>query len=164
MKLNLRHDFACDAGTLWRLTDSDTFETRLAEASNTDRELVESREENGVQYRRRRISVRRELPGPMRKVLGSDTIRYDQETWRKEGENTLRWKIIPMVLEGRFHGEGVTRIEPLPGGGCARIIEGDLTIRVPLIGGKMEQKLADDVAQSYGRAAEILRDMLAAEG
>lgn len=164
MRLNLRHDFPCDAETLWRLTDSETFEKRLADASNTDRELVESREDGDVQYRRRRISVRRDLPAPMRKVLGSDTIRYDQETWRRAGENTLRWKIIPMVLEGRFTGEGVTRIESLPDGGCARIIEGDLTIRVPLIGGKMEQKLVDDVAQSYSRAAEILRDMLAAEG
>lgn len=163
MRLDLRHSFSCDAETLWRLTDSDEFEARLAEASNTTREIVERRHENGEHYRRLRISVNRDLPSPMRKVLGSDTIRYDQETWRRDGENTLRWSITPMVLQGRFHGEGLTRIESEPSGGCARIIEGELTVKVPIIGRKMEERLVNDVAQSYARAAEILRDMLAAE-
>lgn len=163
MRLNLSHTFDCDAETLWRITDSEEFEQRLAEASDTTRELIESRDENGVQIRVRRITAKRELPAPMRKALGSDAIRYDQETRRKEGENTLRWTIIPMVLKDRLSAEGVTRIDQVGEGRSSRTIEGEVNVRVPLVGKRMEQRLADEVASGYSRAADIIRDMLARE-
>lgn len=161
MKFELRHAFDCTPERLWEITDSDAFEARLAEATNATRELVERSETGGETYVRRRIAVKRDLPAAMVKVLGTDGIAYDQETRRKAGSNVLRWSIKPMVLQGRFSGEGETEVRPTPGG-CERIIRGELVIRVPLVGGQMEKKLVDDVQASYTRAAELIRELLKA--
>ena len=64
-----------------------------------------------------------------------------------------------MVLQDRFSGSGTTRVVA-KAGGCERIIAGDLTIRVPILGRKMEQRLISDVASGYERAAVIIREML----
>jgi predicted enzyme involved in methoxymalonyl-ACP biosynthesis len=82
-----------------------------------------------------------------------------QDTRRREGEHTLQWSIEPMVLQDRFSGSGTTRVVA-KAGGCERIIAGDLTIRVPILGRKMEQRLISDVASGYDRAAVIIREML----
>jgi len=160
VRFELKHAFSCTPDQLWEITDSDAFETELAAATQSGRELVESNDEGGVRYARRRISIRRELPGPIAKALGGQQISYDQETWRPLGTNVLRWKITPFVLQGRFSGEGKTEVRATPTG-CERIIRGDLTIRVPVLGGAMEKRLVDDVSASYTRAADIIREMLA---
>lgn len=158
MRFQLKHRFDCDAATLWSITEDPEFERRLGEASASTRELVEQRDDDGTRYVRRRITLQRDLPGPMKKVIGGDRITYDQETWRTGDK--LVWKIAPQVLGDRFSGEGTTKVRSVTDG-CERIIAGDLTVRVPLIGGKMEKRLVDDVSSSYERAAQIIRDMLA---
>lgn len=163
MKFSLPHTFDCDPATLWSITDDPEFERRLGERSDTGRELLDERIDGGVRYVRRRITANRELPAAMKKVLGSDQITYTQETWRPVDGNELRWKITPMVLAGKFTGEGTTTVTAIPTG-CRRIIAGELRIAVPLIGAKMEQKLVDDVRASYEKAAVILREMLAERG
>lgn len=160
MRFELKHTFDCDAQTLWSITEDPEFERRLGEASNSRRETVELRVEGGERYARKRITVDRDLPPAMQKAIGSKQISYDQETWRPVDGNKLRWRIDPQVLKGRFVGEGTTRVRDL-GGRCERIISGDLQVKVPLVGKKMEKRLVDDVSASYERAAAIVRDMLA---
>lgn len=164
MKFELKHSFACDPQTLWEITDGDEFEQRLGKMSDTDRTLHEQRVQGGERYTRRTITARRQLPAAMVKVLGSDQIRYDQETWRPtDGSGPLRWKITPMVLQGRFEGSGTTVVRKTASG-CERIIAGELTIRVPLVGGQMEKKLVEDVSTSYDRAARVIEEMLRERG
>jgi hypothetical protein len=159
MRFELRHRFNCDPDTLWSITESDEFEKRLAAASTSTRELVERTEKNGEVFICRRIVAKRTLPAPMQKAIGSEHIGWDQHTWRKVGTNVLRWKIVPMVIRDRFSGEGTTTLRPT-GDGCERVINGELTIRIPLIGGAMEKKLVEDVSASYEHAARIASEIL----
>lgn len=159
MRFELRHRFDCTPDTLWSITESDDFERRLSAASNSRRELVERTEKNGEIFICRRIIANRELPAPMKKAIGSEHIGWDQHTWRKVGGNQLRWKIVPMVIRDRFSGDGTTTVIPSPTG-CERIIAGDVTIRIPLLGGTMEKRLVDDVSASYEAAARIINEIL----
>lgn len=159
MRFRLSHHFDCAPEELWSITDDEVFEQRLGEASGSKRDKVADSMDGGVRVVRRRITLQRDLPGAMRKVIGTDNISYDQITRRRMGENELTWEIEPMVLQGRFVGRGTTRVVAA-GAGCERIIEGELSIRVPIVGSKMEKRLVDDVSASYERAAEIVRDML----
>lgn len=163
MRFDLEHSFACTPEELWAITDDPDFELRLAEVSDSTRELVEASDEGGVRYRKLRITVDRELPAPMKKAIGADRISYDQVTRRKLGSNELTWSISPMVLRDRFKGEGTTKVRSV-GDGCRRVISGELSIRVPLLGPKMEQRLVDDVSASYDRAAALIRTMLVERG
>lgn len=163
MRFELKHTFDCTPEELWAITDDPSFEARVAEVSDATREIVELREDDGVRYKKVRITVNRDLPPPMRKAIGADHISYDQKTTRKLDSNRLEWSISPMVLQGRFKGEGTTRVRAI-GNSCERVIAGELTIRVPIIGPKMEKKLVDDVSASYDRAAGVIREMLAERG
>ncbi|MFT6398844.1 MAG: hypothetical protein ACJAYU_003606 [Bradymonadia bacterium] len=163
MRFELKHTFKCDAATLWAITEDPEFERRLGELSQSTREIIESREEGGERYALKRITLQRELPGPMKRVIGGEQITYDQETWRPVDGNKLRWKISPKVLAGRFVGEGSTRVREI-GGQCERIIAGNLQVNVPLVGKKMEKRLVEDVSASYERAAGLLQQMLTERG
>ncbi|MCB9507762.1 MAG: DUF2505 domain-containing protein [Myxococcales bacterium] len=160
MRFEIRHTFPCPPERLWEVTDSEEFERRLAEATGATRVLLEQSVKDGSRYTKRRISMKRDLPAPMRKALGTDEISYDQETWRPVEGDRLRWQISPKVLGDRFSGTGTTTVRATPAG-CERIIAGDLQVKVPLIGGAMEKRLVDDVTASYERAAKIALDMLA---
>lgn len=161
MQFEIRHRFPCPPGHLWALVEAPAFDVRLAQESGATRETIERREVGGELYVRRRISTRRDLPAPMKKVVGTDRITYDQESWHRAGGDTLRWKISPLVLGDRFRGEGQTILRATADG-CERIIRGELSIRVPLLGSTMEKRLIDDVTASYDLAARIATQMLAA--
>lgn len=160
MRFELRHRFSCDPETLWALIEEPEFDSRLAQASTSTREVVERRQQGDELFVKRRITARRTLPLPMQKVIGGEHLGWDQETRRKVGGEVLRWKIIPMVIRDRFTGEGTTIVRAVPGG-CERVIAGDLTIKVPLLGAQMEKKLVEDVSASYEQAARIATQMLA---
>lgn len=159
MQFEIKHRFACEPALLWALIDSPEFDRRLALESSTAREVIERREVGGETYVKRRISKNSELPAAMKKVVGTDRITYDQESWHKPQSDTLRWKIAPQVLVDRFSGSGTTVLRAAPGG-CERIIRGDLTIRLPILGGAMEKKLIEDVSASYTLAARIGATMI----
>jgi hypothetical protein len=159
MHFEIKHRFECEPARLWALIDSAEFDRRLAQESGTGREVIERREVAGESYVKRRITKKSELPAAMKKVVGTDRITYDQESWHKPGTETLRWKIAPQVLVDRFSGSGTTILRATPNG-CERIIRGDLTIRVPLLGATMEKKLVEDVSASYDLAARIAVKML----
>ena len=97
--------------------------------------------------------------GGMKKVTGTEHIAWDQLTWRQPGSNDLRWEIVPMLLKDRFSGSGTTRVI-VTAQGCERIIAGDITIRVPLLGSTMEKRIVDDVRESYEKAAAVVREVL----
>ncbi len=159
MRFRLTHHFESTPEALWAITDDEAFERRLGEASKTQRVTVADDLIDGERVLRRRITVDRKIPRPMQRAIGSDAITYDQITRRRPGENVLHWSIEPVVLRGRFTGRGTTRVI-VTGDGCDRVIEGELTIRVPLLGPKMERRLVDDVSASYERAAELIRETL----
>jgi hypothetical protein len=159
MRFELRHAFSCDPDTLWALLEEADFDARLSAATGAERVVVSRTTSGGEEHVVRRISMKRDLPAAMKKVVGSEKITYDQLTWRREGSESLRWEIRPMVLADRFQGRGTTVVRATPGG-CERVIAGDLTIRVPLLGGAMEKKLVDDVSASYEQAARIAAQML----
>jgi hypothetical protein len=160
MKFDMRHEFPCPPDLIWELLDDPEFDRRLAAATQAKRVTVENRMDGKQRYIRRSITAKRTLPAPMAKMIGSDEIGWDQETWHEPGTERMRWKITPRVLQGRMTGEGTTIVRATPRG-CERVISGDLTVKVALIGGPMEKKLVEDVQQSYENAARILRELIA---
>lgn len=159
MRFEIRHSFPCTPEALWEIVDAPEFEERVGAITDTRRETVVATDDDGVRVRRLKVSLKRDLPAPMRKVLGGDTISYDQETRRKLGTNELTWEITPMVLRDRFVGRGTTKVRATSSG-CERVITGELTIKVPFVGGAMEERLISDVRVSYDRAADLVREML----
>lgn len=154
MKLHVRHTFPCDIETFWASYFDETLEAELEAASPMDREILEEREEDGVQIRRLRFTTRKPLPGMLRGVLGSDKLTYEQETRHALAGHRLTWRIIPPVQADRIKAEGTFEVTAAPGG-CARVIDGVVEVRVPLVGGQIEKLIVNTVTEGYEKTAAV---------
>lgn len=156
MRLHLEHDFDCTPERYWEVAEGGDIEDELAAAGNATHEELDRRSDEHETYVRKRVTAKRDIPAAMKKVLGTDSISYEMEVWRDKQTNEGRWKITPMVLQGRFEGGGTVKFRQR-GEGVTRVISGELNVKVPLIGKKMEQRLVDDVSASYDRTTEVIR-------
>lgn len=160
MKLKLTQDFPdCTPEQLWDVFLDPRFDERLKAESGVQRELLEKRDEDGVTVIRRRVISDKKIPRLMQKALGADRIEYEQTSRLDRSKSTLEWTIQPAMMAERISIAGVTTITST-GSGCQRVIDGDISIRIALVGKKMEKRLAENIEETYTRAAEIAREML----
>jgi len=116
---------------------------------------LEQRPDGGVT-----VVVSRELPGGgpaiLERFLPKDGRVVQTDDWQPaaDGARSGRWKVeipgAPAALGGTL------RLEPLPGGSRYTIV-GDVSVRVPLIGGKAERLISDLVVRLADKEAELLR-------
>lgn len=138
----------------------DAFDEVLYETTGVRRELVASREEGGIIIRRLRFVPDRDLPAPAASLLGTKRLTYEQENRFDPARDELAWKVLPTVLPGRLSAQGRFRIEELPGG-CEQVIEGEIVVSVPLVGGQIEKAVVAEVERSYARTAVAARQWIA---
>ena len=159
MRLSITHHFPCTPEQLWAVFDDPTFNPRMGERTGVRRELLAERTDEQGSYVKWKVIASTEIPAMMQKAIGADRISYEQESRRAVGSNTLEWNIIPMVLANKFTGTGTTTVRAAEGG-SERVIEGELVVRVPILGKQMETKLMESVEQSYAQAAVLALEML----
>jgi hypothetical protein len=63
-------------------------------------------------------------------------------------ENCIYWKILPSSAVFKFYGEGVWRLIPAKRG-CTRIIEGKVTVDIPLVGKLIETFIVNELVKTY---------------
>lgn len=106
-----------------------------------------------------RFVVSRELPsgGPgfLERFLPADGRVVQTDEWGPAagGERHGRWSVsIPGSPASMG---GTMRLEPTATGTC-HAIEGEVTVKIPLIGGKAERFIGDMVVKLAGKEAELL--------
>lgn len=159
----MAHRFTCSPEQLMSVLDDPSFDVRMAAQTGVVREVLERREDAGGSYVRFRVVANKEIPAVMAKAIGADRISYEQESRRATGTFKIDWTIIPMVLASKFQGSGSTTVRATADG-CERVIEGDLVVRVPILGKQMEAKLVESIEDSYNRAAVLAGEMLRERG
>ena len=69
-------------------------------------------------------------------------------------------QIEPAMLRDRFHLAGIFAVTPLGPGRCRREFKGDIKVSVPLLGGRIEKFMIDQIRDGYDQAAVITRAYL----
>lgn len=159
MRFTMTHHFACSPQRMWEIYEDDEFERRLQEATQVRREVVVEEDNDGVLKKRLRCVAQKELPTPMKVALGIERFEYVQEQRLDRETNTLEWDVETPFMTDRVDASGVTRVE-VTDGGCERRVDGEIRVRLPLVGKKMERKLAERLQTSYEEAVDIAREML----
>lgn len=156
MRLEFRHLFPCTAEELWSILDDSAYQAEATRAAGVRKEVIESRKEGATRVERVRVHVNRELPAPMARALDTDRLSYVQEQrWRDE-DHSMKWTVIPDVGARYVQCRGDFRVSNRGKGECERVITGELTVAVPLLGGRMEKKTAEDLQASYDATARLL--------
>ncbi|TXD37215.1 DUF2505 family protein [Lujinxingia vulgaris] len=163
MKFTMTHRFDCPAELLWDIFDDPEFDRRLEEATGVRREVLDSATEGAVETKRLRCVSLKEMPAVMSKALGTESFEFEQTNALDRQKGEMVWKVKPAVLADRIDAQGVTKVAP-EGSSCVRTIEGEIVIRIPLVGKKMEGKLTENIKSSYEEAARIAREMVKERG
>ncbi len=159
MKLVVRHRFDCTTEQFWAMYWNPVFDQQMQREAAITRQILEERREGASVVRRVRLTPDRELPGPVATLLGTKKLIYEQENRWDEEKGVLHWRVIPTVLPGKLDASGTMTVRPA-GTGCEQAIDGNIEVRVMLIGGRIEQAVVDEVAKSYDRAAASCRRWL----
>lgn len=97
------------------------------------------------------------MPGFAKKVLGENTFATQTETWdRSTGKGTV--DVEPRGLPGRIHCDLI--IEDNGDGTATKRFDWDINVKIPLVGGKLEKLIADDIQGKDGKDADASNELL----
>jgi hypothetical protein len=96
-----------------------------------------------------------------RRIVGHDHVTWVQQLEIDRASQSCALQVVPEMgaVPVSCTGMFVLRAE---GAGCVRILDGDLRIRVPLIGSRAERSLAPGILSRLDREAEALDAFLTA--
>ena len=160
MKFTIEHLFPCNADDLWELVHSDRYLTAIDSAAGLTRVLLDEKTVRDEVVQRIQFIPDRSLPAAAQKAMGMEKLIYVQEQrWRRR-DLSMKWTIDLQGLTDKFRGSGRLQFSQRGKGQTHRLVEGDIRVLVPLIGGRFEKKIVEDVTKSYERAAEVTRGLL----
>ena len=102
------------------------------------------------------------LPGPLAKAFRGDLSVVRAETWRP-GEDTLHGEVTISASGVPGSGVGSLVLEPVPGGSRLSFT-GTLEIRIPLVGGRIEKAIADQIVAELPQLQRFTSDWISQNG
>jgi len=163
LKIELRHHIPCTVATFWEMFWDDRYDELVRGASAFTRTVLSDHTEGSVRRWRVRIEPDRVLPAPVRKVLGTDKLIYEQDNELDTDRGVLHWEVIPQVLSSKISARGTLQVVE-EAGGVQRLVRGEIAVKVPVVGGRIEKAIVADVERSYDNAAEACRRWLDEKG
>ncbi len=164
MKLDIRHRYDCTPARFWEMYWDDDLDAMLREGSTIQRDVVEEREEGEVLIRRLRFTPQQELPSVAAGILGTNKLVYEQENRFDRGAGVLHWSVMPTILPGKLDARGTVEVSAVGESACEQRVLGDIAVRIPLVGGRVEKAVVAEVEKSWNRTAEACREWLKKHG
>lgn len=156
MRFQFSHPFPVSPRAYWDGTRDPALDAKILAAGDVDLEVLE-RTRTGPQSRERvRVSPRRELPTLAQKALGAARFSYVQIVDGNDDTMTTNWKVVSDLITDKVSCSGTSRVIQTPSG-CDRIIEGEIKVAIPLVGGTIEKVVFEQIEKSYERAADVIR-------
>ena len=153
MRFELKHDLPKSPDRAFELLFSEAYEQAHAGRGAMKRTLLEEREAADHTFRRFEIRSDRPLPGFLQKALGGGDLSYVFEERTYPAERRLEWRVIPSKLSDRVKAAGHYRI--LAGrteDSSVRVISGEVTVSLPLIGKKIEDFIGGEIESGYEKS------------
>jgi hypothetical protein len=107
---------------------------------------------------------RQDLPTPVQKVLRGDLIIERTETWRATGPDRYDGTIAARVKDAPGTIRGTLRVfgNPAPDAPSAEFsVNGEVKVDIPLVGGKIEEAIAEQVVRLLRREGRFALEWLA---
>jgi len=160
MEYRIEDDFDVSADHYWEVFFSEECGKPMWDALDIDHKMLsferEGEGESLVIRRKQQLTPRREVPALIAKFV-KGAITYREENVFVKAKNAMETVTISNILPDKIVNTGVYRLEPLGPNKCRRIWDGVCKCKVPLVGGKVEKMLVQEVRESYRRATDFIR-------
>ncbi len=160
MRFELRHAMPRSAAVAWQaFFHDDRYQAALQARADHDAEELERAVRGGLAYVKTQITSHKDLPPVMARAIGASRLSYVLEQWRDDAKMELRWKVTPPAARDKVRAEGTYRLVARPEG-CERLVNGEISVSIPLVGGKIEKAIGGELKKSYEDSAVFARQWL----
>lgn len=156
MQIRISHHFPVAPRAYWEGTRDPALDEKIAAAGDIDIVVVARRKDGSHAHEELRVSPRKELPAIAQRALGASRFSYLQIVDSDDDTMSTTWKVLSDVIPDKVRCAGTTRVVPAPDG-CERIVEGEIKVSIPLVGGAIEKVVLEQLERSYDRASEVIR-------
>ena len=155
MQLTSRHDFPAPAESVFAmLTDEEFLRHAAVRMGSPDARVASSGTRTAVE-------ATLESPAEVKAFIGPSLRIVLDVDWGREGADGSRAGTFTMTVPGTpVSVAGTTSLAPTASG-SALVYEGDLTAKLPLIGGRIEQAAAPAILEALDDQAAVGREWLA---
>lgn len=165
-ELEIRHVMDCDVDTYWKCVFDEEYNRRLYKDALhfRDFKILDQKETpDGGKSRKLHLNPpAADLPAPVAKVVGD-------LSWQEEGSldpktKRYRFKITPASLPDKTHISGEVWCEPRGDKKCERIARINVEVKIFMVGGLVEKRIAEDTKKSYEGAVKFTNEFVKEKG
>lgn len=163
MRYTISDDFDTSLEHYWQVFFDDAYNAELYKRLRVGREVLEVQKEgegeNLVIRRKVKLSPQREVPALVAKFV-KGAITYTEQGVFTARTNTLEVVTIPGFMADQLTTRGTYKVQSLGPNKCRRTWDGEISCKIPLLGGKVEKHIVEEVTQSYRDTTEFTRKWL----
>lgn len=163
MKFSVDHDFPADPEKVVATLCDPAFQQQLELPDLSAPTVVDASTDGTTRVLKLRYEFVGSLDGIARKLLGSRKLTWLQEL--RMDAHSLRGALVfaAEADPNRLHGRGVITLTATPGG-THRHIDGELNVKVPLVGGTAEKKIVPGLIRRLDIEAAAVTAELTSRG
>ena len=157
-EITLRHEIDTDEDTFWQLVFNEEFNKELyGKALKFPRwELLEMKEDDAKITRRVAVQpATKDLPAPVRKVLGGDALSYVEEGTFDKKTKRYTFKVVPSMMPDKTKVSGELWVEKLGEKKISRMCRMSVEVKIFMVGGMVEDRILKDLQVSYDESTPV---------
>lgn len=163
MRYTISDDFDTSLEHYWQVFFDDAYNAELYKRLKVGREVLEVKQEGEgeslVIRRKVKLSPQREVPALVAKFV-KGAITYTEQGVFTARTNTLEVVTIPGFMAEQLTTRGTYKVQSLGPTKVRRTWDGEISCKIPLLGGKVEKHIVDEVTASYRDTTEFTRKWL----
>jgi Protein of unknown function (DUF2505) len=147
------------------MVDPDYLRARLERIGGPGADLLEhSADVQGARYRLRLGLDAKDLPSAVRSVLPGNLTIERNERWTRQDSGRYLGDVDVTIPGAPASATGGMRLRDLPEGGSELNVRADVRVSVPLIGGKIEGVVGEQVQRLLAAETAFTQEWLAQNG
>lgn len=163
MRFEVEHRFDAALDTVEAAMTDSAFYEQLRLPGVAPLRVVDRRDDGGLVHLRVAYEFVGQLPAIARTVLGGGRISWVQESIVDRTRHHTEFRIVPDAHADRFSCRGTYRLRPA-GSMTTRTIAGELTVRVPVLGGRAERAITSGLVERLDVESEALAAWIGRNG
>jgi len=161
MRFQIEQVFAGPVEAVARVYTEPRFYERLGDLPKLGRPAVLDRRANGSEVH---LAVRFRFTGHLssavRKVVDPAKLSWVEESVHDLEQHTVTFHMQPDNYADRLRFDGSSRFEPVGEGETRRVSEGDVVVRVPLVGRAVEGAIVSGLRDHLAAEVAVVDDLL----